>query len=140
LKKYGCKIFFIAKKNKWEKNFKSWKRFLKINAIINFSKVHNYRNPSLGFATKAIAYKSAGQEWSLGVTFMFPKMWESVKEWTPTFPSELPLWEQESWWTPECSKSDCRGQNPLDWRVIYIIGKLLKLRCLKWARMTHLGI
>jgi hypothetical protein len=28
----------------------------------------------------------------------------------------------------------------LDWRVIYIIGKILKLRCLKWAHMTHLDI
>jgi hypothetical protein len=28
----------------------------------------------------------------------------------------------------------------MDWGVIYIIGKLLKLRCLKWARITHLDI
>jgi hypothetical protein len=28
----------------------------------------------------------------------------------------------------------------MDWRVIYIIEKLLKLRCLKWARITHLDI
>ncbi len=33
----------------------------------------------------------------------------------------------------------CRGQNPLDWRVPYIIEKLLELRCLKWACMTHLS-
>jgi hypothetical protein len=49
----------------------------------------------------------------------------------------------ESWspkWTPEFSESDCRGQNPSVRRVIYIIGKLLKLKCLKWARMTHLDI
>jgi hypothetical protein len=31
-------------------------------------------------------------------------------------------------------------QNPLDWRIPYIIGNLLELRCLKWARMTHLNI
>jgi hypothetical protein len=36
--------------------------------------------------------------------------------------------------------SDCRGQNPSHWRILYIIGKILKLRCLKWARMTHLNI
>jgi hypothetical protein len=52
-----------------------------------------------------------------------------VWEWTFTLPSELPFWE-----------SDCRGQNPLHWRIIYIIGKLLKLKCLKWARITHLDI
>jgi len=30
------------------------------------------------------------------------------------------------------------GQNPMDWGVLYIIRKFLELRCLKWARMTHL--
>jgi hypothetical protein len=65
-------------------------------------------------------------------------VYESVREWTPTFSSELPLWELESWWTSEFSKSDCKGQNPLDWRVLHIIEKLLELKCLKWARMTHL--
>jgi len=28
----------------------------------------------------------------------------------------------------------------MDWKVIYIIGNLLKLRCLKWVRITHLNI
>jgi hypothetical protein len=42
-------------------------------------------------------------------------------------------------WTLESSKGHCRGQNSLDWSVFYIIGKLLKFRCLKWARLTHLG-
>jgi len=28
----------------------------------------------------------------------------------------------------------------MDWRFFYIIEKLLKLRCLKWACMTHLDI
>jgi hypothetical protein len=32
------------------------------------------------------------------------------------------------------------SQNPLDGRVIYIIGKLLKRKCLKWVHMTHLDI
>jgi len=71
---------------------------------------------------------------------MLPGMQESVKEWTLTFPSELPLWELESWWIFEFSKSHYRGQNPLDWRVPYIIGNFIELRCLKWARMTHLDI
>jgi hypothetical protein len=55
---------------------------------------------------------------------------ESVREWTPTLPSELPLWELESQWTLESSKGDCRGQNSLDWKVLYIIGKPLEFRCL----------
>jgi hypothetical protein len=43
-------------------------------------------------------------------------------------------------WTPKSSKSDWRGQNLLDWGVLYIIGKLLELRFLKWANMTHFNI
>jgi hypothetical protein len=42
--------------------------------------------------------------------------------------------------TPESLERDCRGQNSLPWGVLYIIGKLLKCRCLKWARITHLDI
>jgi hypothetical protein len=38
-------------------------------------------------------------------------------------------------WTPESSKNDYKGQNPSAQKVIYIIKKLLKLRCLKWARI-----
>jgi hypothetical protein len=63
-----------------------------------------------------------------------------VKEWTFTLPSELPLWELESQWTPESLEGDCRGQNLLDWRVLYIVEKLLEFKHKKWARMTHLGI
>ncbi len=67
---------------------------------------------------------------------MFPGVQKSVKEWTLT----LPFWELESQWTPKSSEGDCRGQNPLDWKIIYIIEKLLKLRCQKWVCMTHLDI
>ncbi len=67
-------------------------------------------------------------------------MQKSVKERTLTLPSELPCWELESQWTPKCSKSDYKGQNPMAQGVLYIIGKILKLRCLKWACITHLDI
>jgi hypothetical protein len=59
---------------------------------------------------------------------------------TLTLPNELPCWELESRWSPESSKSNYRGQNSLNWSIPYIIGKLLELRCLKWACMTHLDI
>jgi len=65
---------------------------------------------------------------------------ENVREWILTLPKELPPWELKFRWTLEFSTSNCRGQKPMDWRVIYIIGNLLKLRCLKWACMTHLDI
>jgi hypothetical protein len=88
-----------------------------------------YYNLSLGLATKAKAYKGVGQ-----------KECERVWRWKLTLPSELPFWELESWWTPKPLESDCKGQNIFHWGVFYIIGKLLKCKCLKWACMTHLYI
>jgi hypothetical protein len=70
--------------------------------------------------------------------FVFLGAQKSVKEWTLTLPRELPLWELESQWASEFSENDHRGQNSLDWGVLYIIGKFLERRCLKWARVTHL--
>jgi hypothetical protein len=43
-------------------------------------------------------------------------------------------------WTLKSSERDCKGQNPLVGRVFYIIGKLLKRKCLKWAMQAHLDI
>jgi hypothetical protein len=48
-------------------------------------------NPNLGFTTKERAYKGAGQEWSLGVTFHAPRsvgecegMSPHTPKWAPT--------------------------------------------------------
>ncbi len=62
--------------------------------------------------------------------FILPGMQKSVKEWALTLPNELPHWELDSRWTPKFSEADCRGQNSLDWKVLYIIRKLLERRCL----------
>jgi hypothetical protein len=70
---------------------------------------------------------------------MLLRVQESVREWTPTLPSELPFWELKSQWIPEFSEGNFRDQNSLDWRFPYIIENLLEHRCLKWAHMTHLG-
>ncbi len=51
---------------------------------------------------------------------------------------ELKTWESTE--TPKISEFDCKGQNTLHWSFIYIIGKLSKCRCRKWARMSHLDI
>jgi hypothetical protein len=46
----------------------------------------------------------------------------------------------ESLWTPKILESNFRGQNSMDCGVLYIIGKLLKLKYRKWAFITHLDI
>jgi hypothetical protein len=43
-------------------------------------------------------------------------------------------------WILEFLERDYKGQNPSTWRVFYIIEKLLKLRCLKWVRISHLDV
>jgi hypothetical protein len=65
-----------------------------------------------------------------------PQFWESVR--MKTHIPEMRTWEFAG--TPETSENDYRGQNTSHWEVFYIIGKLLKFQCLKWARMTHLDI
>jgi len=55
-----------------------------------------------------------------------------------THTPEIEAWESSG--TPEISEFDCRGQNTTHWGVLYIIGKLSKCKCRKWARMGHLDI
>jgi len=111
----------------------SWYQFYLCKLLEWIAKCDSYCNPSLGLVTKVRACKVASQEGS-------PRVKDSVREWTLTLPKELPLWKVETRWILECSKSNCKGQNSMAWKVFYTIENLLKLRCLKWAQMTHLDI
>jgi hypothetical protein len=55
-----------------------------------------------------------------------------------THTPEMRTWESRR--TPKISELDCRGKNTLHWGFFYIIGKLWKCRCRKWACMGHLDI
>jgi hypothetical protein len=61
-----------------------------------------------------------------------------------THTPNMGTWESSGTWesfgTPKTLELDCRGQNTLYWGVLYIIGKIWKCRCRKWARMNHLNI
>ncbi len=83
------------------------------------------RNLSLGLVTKARACKGVGQEGSLGITFHAPGSVRECEGMNFHTPKWTPLWELESRWTLESSKSDYKGQNPLDRKVLYIIEKIL---------------
>jgi len=63
-----------------------------------------------------------------------------MREWTLTLPRQLPLWEMESRWTPKTSESNCTGQTSMSYGILYIIGKLLEHKCLKWACIAHFNI
>jgi hypothetical protein len=90
--------------------------------------------------TKARGCKGAGQERDPRITSHTSESAKSVRAWTLTLPSELPCWELSPKTTPKSSECNCKGQNSLPWRIIYIIGNLLKFRCLNWARIAHLNI
>jgi len=63
-------------------------------------------------------------------------LWKECDDETHT--PKIGTWESSG--TPKTLEFDCRGQNTLHWGVFYIIGKLSKCRCWKWARMGHLDI
>jgi hypothetical protein len=46
----------------------------------------------------------------------------------------------ESFGTPKSLEYDFKGQNTSHWDVFYTVGKVLKCRCPKWPRMSHLDI
>ncbi len=55
-----------------------------------------------------------------------------------THTPENGTWESSG--TPKNSEFDCRGQNTSHWGGFYTVGKVLKCRCPKWPRMSHLDI
>jgi hypothetical protein len=55
-----------------------------------------------------------------------------------THTPENGTWESSG--TPENLERNCRGQNTLHWSVLSTVGKVLKCRCPKWPRMSHLDI
>jgi hypothetical protein len=55
-----------------------------------------------------------------------------------THTPKMGTWESSR--TLKTLEFDYRGQNTSHWGVLYMIEKLSKCRCWKWARMSHLDI
>ncbi len=55
-------------------------------------------------------------------------------------PTTCKVGDLESSGTPECLELDSKAQNTLHWGVLGVIGKVLKLRYLKWPLIGHLDI
>jgi hypothetical protein len=98
--------------------------------------VQKCRDPSLRLATKARGCKVTSQREANSHAAC---SWE-CKRVCGNRPSHSQRNSHFGSWSPTFSKHDFRGQNPSHWKVIYIIGNILKLRCLKSACMTHLDI
>jgi hypothetical protein len=65
---------------------------------------------------------------------------KTMREWTLTLPSELPLRELESQMDSWLFRERSQGSKPIGLIILYIIGMILKFKCIKWVRMTHLDI
>jgi hypothetical protein len=63
----------------------------------------------------------------------------SVKEWTTHSRVDSHFGSWNPYGVPNLQRSISGGQNSLDYKVPYPIGKLLKRKCPKWARKTHLS-
>jgi hypothetical protein len=112
---------------------------------MSFDNLFNYY--TIGVATLALGLRSRQ-----GVVRLQAK--RKTRESHHMLPGVQKVWGNEpshsqvnshvgSWshkWIPKSSERNCRGQNPSFWRVLYIIGKLLKCKCLKWAHIAHLDI
>jgi hypothetical protein len=57
------------------------------------SQIANVATLALGSRPRQWGCKGAGQEEARESHHLLPGMWESVREWTFTLPSELPCWE-----------------------------------------------
>jgi len=125
--------------SRWRKRAKAC-FYLIFNSFFlkSFSWMHACHNPSLGLVIKARACEDASQKWSPIVTFHAPESARKCEGMNLHTPKWAPLWELESQWTLKFSEGNYKGQNLLDWKVFYIIGKFLERKCLKWAHMTHL--
>ncbi len=51
-----------------------------------------------------------GQKCNLRITFTFPRVWKSVKDWIHTIPSGFPFCEFESLWNLEFFKNNLKGK------------------------------
>jgi len=58
----------------------------------------------------------------------------------PHIPKVTPTWGVGVLKDSQIFRERLQGSNPSVWRIFYITENLLKHRCLKWARITHLDI
>ncbi len=91
--------------------------------------------------TKVRVCKVASQERSPGITFSAfesAKKCEGMNPHTPKWTLILEVRIPNGFMNVQ--RAIARGQNPSVQKVFYIIGNLLKWRCLKWVCITHLDI
>jgi len=102
-----------------------------LGRVTNINYSHEFTNQTTSWLVHSLSI--FGARTNHGVITL---LWENVRM-KLTLLKMRPL---ESSGTPKTSEFDCRGQNTSHWGVLYIIEKLSKCKCRKWARMGHLDI
>jgi len=110
----NLRMTLVSKKNKWNSS-KSTLWNLK-HHFINKLHMQKYlhlkcrcHDPTLGSRPKQRLTKMWTKNEARESHFMLLGVWESVREWTSTLPSELPFWELPIWFpTPKSPKSPRR--------------------------------
>ncbi len=70
------------------------------------------------------------------IMYVATPLWPSVG----VKPNTSKVGDLESSETPQCLELDSKAQNTSHWRVLDVIGKVLKRRYRKWPRIGHLDI
>jgi hypothetical protein len=95
-------------------------------------------NPSLEFATNAWSCKGVGQEGSMGVTSHALVSVGECEGMNLHIPKSTPTLGVGVLMDSRTFKKQLQGSKPIGLRSFLYHRKFLELRCLEWARMTHL--
>ncbi len=78
---------------------------------------YNCRNLNIGFATKARAYKSAGQEGGLGDTSYTPESVGKCERMNPHTPKTTPTWRVRVLMDSQIFREQLHGLKPIVLRI-----------------------
>jgi len=73
-------------------------------------------------------------------THLTPRSVGECERMNPHTPKVTPTWGVGVLIDSRIFREQLQGSKPIKLRIFYIIGKQLKHRCFKWARITHLNI
>jgi hypothetical protein len=102
--------------------------------------IDHCRNPSFGLATKVKGLQGCGPKGNPGVTSHTPRSVGKCEGVNLHTPKATPTLGDGVSVDSQNFKERFQGQNSMACGVLYIIGKLLECRCLKWACIAHLDI
>jgi hypothetical protein len=108
--------------------------------IIQALNQENYRNLSFGLATKAKGLQGCGPRGSPGVTSETPGSVGECEGVSLHTPKATPKLGEGVPMDSRNFREQFEGSISMSCCSLYINEKLLKRRCLKWARIAHLDI